>query len=181
MSLEILTQRAKLRLITIEDSAAIHSLHTIPEVDAYNTLGIPSNIEETKAVIIPWIKDNAQYPIKNYTFVIEKTNTNVFMGLFGLKLGPKKYKCAEVWYKIHPEFWNKGIATAVLREIIAFSFESLDLHRIEAGCAVNNMASIKVLEKAGMTQEGRRRQILPLASGWSDNFEYAILDSDPLK
>ena len=27
-------------------------------------------------------------------------------------------------------------------------------------------------------REGRGRQILPLKSGWSDNFEYAIIETD---
>lgn len=56
--------------------------------------------------------------------------------------------------------------------------EKLKLHRIEAGCAVGNIASIKVLEKAGMIREGRLRQVLPLKSGWSDNFQYSILETD---
>jgi hypothetical protein len=52
------------------------------------------------------------------------------------------------------------------------------LHRIKAGCAVENIASIKVLEKVGMIREGRGRQLLPLKSSWSDNFQYAILETD---
>ena len=100
------------------------------------------------------------------------------MGLFGLKLGNKKYKRAEVWYKIHPDYWKKGFATETLRKVVVFGFESLKLHRIQAGSAVNNIGSIKVLEKAGFSREGRGRQVLPLKSGWSDNFEYSILESD---
>jgi RimJ/RimL family protein N-acetyltransferase len=38
-----------------------------------------------------------------------------------------------------------------------------------------------VLEKAGMLREGRLRQVLPLKSGWSDNFEYSILETDERK
>lgn len=62
-----------------------------------------------------------------------------------------------------------------------FGFETLKLHRIQAGCAVNKIGSIKVLEKAGMIREGRGRQVLPLKSGWSDNFEYSILETDERK
>ena len=36
----------------------------------------------------------------------------------------------------------------------------------------------KVLEKVGMIREGRKRQVLPLKSGWSDNYEYAMLHTD---
>lgn len=79
---------------------------------------------------------------------------------------------------MHPDYWNKGFGTETLHEILNFGFEKLQLHRIEAGCAVDNIASIKVLEKVGMNREGRKRQVLPLKSGWSDNYEYAILSTD---
>ena len=32
-----------------------------------------------------------------------------------------------------------------------------------------------------MIREGRGRQVLPLKTGWSDNFEYAILKTDKRK
>jgi RimJ/RimL family protein N-acetyltransferase len=100
------------------------------------------------------------------------------IGVFGLKLWPQKNRRAEVWYKFHKNHWNKGYATEVLKSVLDFGFNELNLHRIQAGCAVDNIGSIKVLEKVGMIQEGRGRQLLPLKSGWSDNFEYSILESD---
>lgn len=96
-------------------------------------------------------------------------------------MGSKKYRLGEVWYKIHPNYWNQGIATEVLTKMIDVGFHELNLHRTQAGCAVENTASIRVLEKVGIFKEGRRRQILPLKSGWSDNFEYAILETDKRK
>jgi ribosomal-protein-alanine N-acetyltransferase len=89
-----------------------------------------------------------------------------------------KYKNRKIWYKLHSIFWNNGYATESLKAVINFGFETLNLHRIEAGCAVDNISSIKVLEKSGMIREGRGRQILPLKTGWSDNFEYSILETD---
>jgi len=166
------------RLISISDLEAIHQLHKFPEVDRYNTLGIPKNIEETKSIIHSWVKDNEKKEIQNYTFAIELNSSKKFLGLFGLKLGSKKYQNAEVWFKIHPDFWGKGIATDSLNCILDFGFHTLKLHRIGGGCAVDNIASSKVMEKVGMIKEGRHRKILPLESGWSDNFEYAIIDTD---
>ncbi len=178
---EILTERTKSRLIVIADLNSIHELLSLPETDKYNALGIPKNREETKSIIQPWIQENQLSVIKNYTFVIEQKEMGKFIGLFGLKLGSEKYKRAEVWYKIHSDFWNNGYATEVLKEIINFSFDILKLHRIQAGCAVENIGSINVLEKSGMLKEGRGRQVLPLKTGWSDNFEYSILDTDKRK
>ena len=136
------------------------------------------SVGETKSIIKPWIEDNNLNEVKNYTFAIEDNTNKKFIGLFGLKLGSKKYKRGEVWYKLHIDFWNKGYATESLKAILNFGFETLKLHRIEAGCAVENIGSIKVLEKVGMIKEGRRRQVLPLRTGWSDIFDYSILETD---
>jgi ribosomal-protein-alanine N-acetyltransferase len=178
---EIVTQRLKLRLIDLSDLESIHELHSLPESDKYNALGIPETIDETKSVKQPWILEHQSNEIKNYTFAIDNNLNGTFMGLFGVKLGNKKYKRAEVWYKIHSDYWNKGYATESLKAIINFGFETLKLHRMEAGCAVDNKGSFTVLEKAGMVREGRLRQVLPLKSGWLDNFEYSILESDDRK
>lgn len=178
---EIITERTKLRLIELTDLASIHQLHSLPETDEFNALGIPTNIEETNSIIEPWMAANRLEVIKNYTFAIEHIVSKEFLGLFGFKLGHKKYNRGEVWYKIHVDSWNKGYATESLKAVIDYGFDTLKLHRIEAGCAVENTASIKVLEKVGMIREGRGRQVLPLKSGWSDNFEYSILETDVRK
>jgi len=173
------SDRLIFRLIEESDLKAIHDLHALPESSKFNTIGIPLDIEETRKLVEPWIAANLLKEIERYTFALELKSNNQFIGLFGFNLGKASYKSAEVWYKIHPIFWNKGFATEALKAIINFGFDELNLHRIHAGCAVENLGSIRVIEKAGMTNEGRRRQILPLPTGWSDNFEYAILENDP--
>ena len=179
--LTITTPRTLIRLIEKEDLRAIHELHSLPETDQYNTLGIPDSIEETEAIVASWLREHDALGVSKYTFAILHANSSAFIGLFGLQIWPKKHSRAEVWYKLSPSYWNSGYATEVLSEVIAYGFQSLGLHRIQAGCAVDNVASIRVLEKAGMTREGRGRQVLPLKSGWSDNYEYAILETDKRK
>lgn len=172
------TSRLSLRLITKEDVEAIHALLSIPEVDRYNTLGIPKNLEHTIEIMQPLIEAN-QNEERNYlTFAIDLKKNRDFIGLIALVLGKRKYNSAETWFKLNPKFWGKGYATEALNALIDFGFDQLKLHRIQAGCAVENTASKKVLEKVGMQLEGRRREILPLSSGWSDNFEFAVLDCD---
>ncbi|MBE0390824.1 GNAT family N-acetyltransferase [Flavobacterium sp. PL002] len=176
--MELHTSRLKLRLIEFSDLEAIHQLHSIPEVDEFNTLGIPENIEQTATLIESWLLANEQQEVTSYTFAIETISNKVFIGLLGLKLWPKKNRRAEVWYKLQPDHWGKGYATEAVNSILDFGFNKLNLHRIQAGCAVANIGSIKVLEKVGMIKEGKCRQVLLLKSGWSDNYEYAILETD---
>jgi ribosomal-protein-alanine N-acetyltransferase len=175
--LKFFTERLKLRLVEMADLEAVHVLHLLAETDQYNTLGIPKDLEETNIIVDGWITDHQKRTIKNYTFAIELEKGG-FIGLIALKLSSSKFNSAEVWYKINVEHWNKGYATEAIKAVIRFGFTKLKLHRINAGCAVENQASIRVLEKAGMTQEGRIRQLLPLVTGWMDSFHYAILDED---
>jgi len=100
------------------------------------------------------------------------------MGEIGMNLAPQRYKMGKLYYNLLPVYWGKGYATEAVRAVLKFGFRVLKLHRMEAGCAVDNIASIRVLEKVGMQMEGQRRKVLPLQQGWSDNYEFAILDTD---
>ncbi|WPP51581.1 GNAT family N-acetyltransferase [Catalinimonas niigatensis] len=178
INLRLYTPRLILRKPVWEDTLLIHKLHSLPETDLYNTLGIPQQLDDTQKIVQEWIAAYQESSISHFTFVIESQDTYAFIGLIAIQLGPPKYKIGEVWYKLHPDHWRKGFATEALQTILNFGFRELKLHRIEAGCAVDNLASARVLEKAGMQREGRKRKVLPLKSGWSDNYTYAILEED---
>lgn len=167
--------RLKLRLIDAFDLEHIHALNCIAEVDHYNTLGIPTNLDETKSIFTSLINDNSLDKKTKYTFAIENRKNHTFMGMFGFNLDREKYQSGEIWYKLRPEFWGQGYATEAVELVIGFGFNDLKLHRIHAGCAVENIGSIRVLEKIGMRQEGRALKTLPLKTGWSDHFNYALL------
>ncbi len=172
------SERLLLRYLKKSDLRDMHELSCIPEVEKFNTMGIPDDISVTKAILKDRIHDNKRKNPTYMTFaVIEKTSKK-FIGLFGIVLGAPKYKKAELWYKYHPDFWNKGMATEAVNAALDYCFDTLGLHRVEAGCAVENLASVRVIEKVGMKFEGTARQILPLESGWADGHSYAILNTD---
>lgn len=172
------TERLILRPTTLLDLDYIHELHSLKETDEFNTLGIPSTIEETKGLLEKWIFENKREFTTHFTFAVELNTGNQIIGLIGINLGKVKYKNAEVWFKFHKDYWNKGYGTESLKKVLRFGFDELNLHRIEAGCAVGNIGSIRVLEKTGMIREAHTRKLLPLSSGWSDNYGYAILATD---
>ncbi|OYU95499.1 MAG: GNAT family N-acetyltransferase [Bacteroidetes bacterium B1(2017)] len=171
------TNRLLLRELSVEDIPAIHQLNSIPEVDRYNTLGLPQSIEDTEKIILPIIHDQTEMPRPRYVWFVENTEQD-FVGLFGLVIGKQKYSTAEIWYKVHPKHWGKGYATETVTLILGFTFNTLKLHRVTAGCATENTASIRVLEKCGFIREGMCRKILPIRGNWMDNYEYAILEEE---
>lgn len=56
----------------------------------------------------------------------------------------------ELGYVIHPDHWGRGYATAALKTAIAALF-ALGFRRVQCGAFGENAASIRVMEKAGMT------------------------------
>ena len=156
------TERLCFIEITIDDVADIHKLHSIPEVDEFNTLGIPQSIEETRKIVAPILQEKAKVPRSAYTWKIILKETHQFIGLAGMTLSNDKFKLGEIYYKLHPAFWGKGYATELAKRLVKEGFERFDLQKVEAGVATENIKSIRVLEKLGMTREGRRRKILPI-------------------
>ncbi|MCK5693186.1 MAG: GNAT family N-acetyltransferase [Bacteroidales bacterium] len=177
--MEIITERLLLREITWNDLEDIHRLHSIPEVDEFNTLGIPENLDETRELIRPEIESKKADPQNSYTWRIILKNTGDFIGLAGMTLFRDKFRLGEMYYKLLPAFWGKGYATEVTKNLIVVGFDKFGLHKVEAGVATENERSIHVLEKAGMIREGLRRKILPIRGEWKDNYHYAIVEDDP--
>lgn len=178
--MELTTERLVLHELSVEDLADIHQLHSLKETTEFNTLGIPDSIQMTENLLNEWIEQQQAIPRVGYIFCIQLKQTNQFVGLIGLTLGKLNFKIAEVWFKILPACWRQGYTTEALRELIRFSFSRLQLHRIEAGCAVKNTASLKVLEKVGMVREGCKRSILLIRGEWVDAYFYSILETDYL-
>jgi RimJ/RimL family protein N-acetyltransferase len=78
-----------------------------------------------------------------------------YVGNIGLVKGNDVYrKSAEVGYFIGEQYWNKGIATVALNLACEYGFSKLDVVRIHAGVYEHNLASQRVLEKAGFVREG---------------------------
>ncbi|MEO3947899.1 GNAT family N-acetyltransferase [Gorillibacterium sp. CAU 1737] len=83
--------------------------------------------------------------------------------------------CAEVGFFIKREYWNKGINTAVLKEVSHFAFETMKIKRVEAQVHTSNKGSQRTLEKAGFLQEGLLRRRFERGSKHDDCYMYSLL------
>lgn len=173
-----ITDRLFIKEVALEDVYDIHQLHFLPETDKFNTLGIPSSALVTEEIVKNWIKDQNADPRVSFVLVMELKEAKKFIGLIAITLGKSNFRSAEIWYKVHVDHWNNGYTTEALVEVLRFGFNDLKLHRIEAGCAVKNIASIKVLQKAGMTREGCKQKNLPIRGKWYDSYQYATLEEE---
>ncbi len=65
---------------------------------------------------------------------------------------------AEIGYVLNPRYRGNGYAPEAAARVIAFAFEELELERVSAICMKENTASLRVMQKCGMTHEGILRR-----------------------
>ncbi len=103
-----------------------------------------------------WIK----MAVDSHTnFAIEVKGKAV--GGIGVLLKEDIYKKnAEIGYWLGEEYWGKGIISSAINEIVAYTFKKFESNRIYAGVFEYNLASMRVLEKAGFHQEAVLKKAL---------------------
>ncbi|OIW35430.1 acyl-CoA N-acyltransferase [Coniochaeta ligniaria NRRL 30616] len=99
-------------------------------------------------------------PMRNFGILAPDGQT--FLGGVGLRpLVDIECRTYEVGYWIAPSAWGRGLATEVLKAFSRWAFETFeDVLRLEAGVFATNLASAKVLSKAGFVHEGTRRRAI---------------------
>ena len=85
------------------------------------------------------------------------------------------HRTGEIGYWLGEEYWGQGIATAAVRAMTDHAFCAYRVCRIQAAVFEWNPASMRVLEKAGYTLEGRLRRSVTKDGKTIDQFLYAIL------
>jgi len=88
---------------------------------------------------------------------------------------------AQVGYVVHEPLCGRGIATEALSALVARLESTPTISRVWATCALDNPASVRVLEKCGFQLEGvlKKWAIYPaLGGGAFDNYSYVKVPPD---
>lgn len=92
------------------------------------------------------------------TFAFAITADNKVVGSIGVfRQGNIHRQTAELGYYVAEEYWNRGIMTVAVKQICEYVFSKSDILRIYAEPFAYNIASCRVLEKAGFQYEGTLR------------------------
>ena len=101
---------------------------------------------------------SARYKLGDfYDWAVVENESGRMIGTCGFTSFDLPHDSAEIGYVLNPEFHGKGYATEAATRVLEFGFSELSLHRIEARFMKENTASLRVMEKLGMTLEGYRR------------------------
>lgn len=81
-----------------------------------------------------------------------------------------------IGYEFSQKYTGQGYATKAVTLALNIAFNELSFHRIYAGAEPENLASIRVLEKAGFTKEGYSPKSLNVHGVWKDQVCMAIVN-----
>lgn len=146
---ELETERLILRKLLPTDSDDLYeNWASDSETTKYLTLKTHTSKEETKKLLDIMIEKQK----KNLQWGIEMKETHELIGIISAKKS-FEYKCLELGYSISSKYWHQGLATEAVKRVMKYLLEECDINIIEAVIPENNIASIKVAEKCGLSLE----------------------------
>lgn len=159
------------------DWTAVHSYAGNMETVKYMDWG-PNTEEDTKTFIKLTLESQKIAPRTNFDFAVIDKSTGLLIGTAGIRIQDAESLVGDFGYILHSAHWGQGLGTQVAQAIVVFGFQELGLHRIWATCRPQNIASARVLEKAGLKCEGYLRENKRIRGTWTDSYLYAITHAD---
>lgn len=140
------TERLILRRFLPTDAKDMYELNLDPEVVKYTGDDSFGSVEEA----LKFIENYDAY--KRFGFgrwtVIRKSD-HAYLGWCGLKLN--EHNDIDIGYRFKKQFWGNGYAFESANACIKYGFNTLDLSRIIGRTATANHASLRILQKIGMS------------------------------
>ena len=170
------TQRLILRTPELVDAPTLHTLADDYDIAA-TTLNLPHPYPEGEAeMFIQSLLDDTDRS-KGSTLGIVRKADQQFMGLISIRVDAR-HQHADLGYWIGKPYWNQGYTSEAARRMVDYGFTELNLHRVYASYFSQNIASRRVMEKAGMIYEGTLREHLERFGKFQDIGCCGILRSE---
>jgi RimJ/RimL family protein N-acetyltransferase len=92
-------------------------------------------------------------------FAIRSAEDDRFLGYAGLIALELDARQTQLGYMVSAQARNRRVATQAVRALTGWAFSQLDLIRVELRISHDNIASLKVAERSGYSQEGVLRSV----------------------
>jgi [ribosomal protein S5]-alanine N-acetyltransferase len=168
------SERIRLRPFEATDFAAVHAYASDPEVTRFSAWG-PNDAAATRAFLDLAIQRQVAQAA-HYNFAIVLRDSGELIGGCGIEVDSHQHHRASFGYSSARQWWGRGLMTEAAQLVMAMAFDSLDVHRLEATCHPDNIGSIRVLEKTGLSFEGQLRDHMLMRGQWRDSLLYAAIN-----
>jgi RimJ/RimL family protein N-acetyltransferase len=148
------TARLRLRTPTMDDAEAIYTTYA-RDTEATRYVSFRTHVSPAEAR--EYVQQCSAGWAGNgpFTWVIGLREGGRLAGMIDIR--PQGHR-VEIGYILGREYWGRGYMTEVVRAVSDWALAQPEVHRVWAVCDVDNIASARVMEKAGMEREGRLRR-----------------------
>ncbi|MFV7783836.1 GNAT family N-acetyltransferase [Shewanella marisflavi] len=149
------TPRLCMRQFVLEDAEYVYRFAANPDVVRYTgDADAVKSLEDAKRIIENyWLAGYREHGFARYA-LINKADKQL-IGFCGIKyesLLNRGQGGIDIGYRMLPEYWGKGLATEAVTACLRYAHETLGIDCVYAEVMLDNPASSRVLEKAGMVQ-----------------------------
>ncbi len=148
------TDRLILRPMTDEDAYHLFELNSDPQVTRYT--GDPADPTPSASLRVIHERIRPQFQQYKMGRFATTLKDGTFLGWCGLRYFPQN-KEVDLGYRFHRRYWGQGYATEASAAALNYGFETLGLQKIIAKAMPENTASLKVMQKLGMTFRGLKK------------------------
>lgn len=152
------TKRLKLVQVEKDHTQSFYDIMSRDEVTKYYGMESLKSIEDASKIVESF--QNTYESKRGIRWGIVLRETGEFVGTLGLNNLSTWSKKAEIGFELHPSYWNKGITTEAVKEVLRYSFEDLEIFRIGAITYPQNEPSKQLLKRLGFKEEGLLRGYL---------------------
>ncbi len=147
-------------------------------------------VERSHSLHNPWVSPpNSPSAFKRY---LKRISTEVDRGFFvvdksrGCLVGVINLNeiCRGALQSVYLGYYGfageveKGLMQEGMREVLAYAFRKLKLHRVEANIQPGNKCSIRLVRRLGFTREGYSPRYLKIRGRWRDHERWTLLVED---
>jgi len=168
-------RRATLRDLRPADAPALLRLLTTEEVTRF--ISPPPTTIEGFERFVTWA--NAQRAAGHYMcFAVVPHGGETAAGIIQVRQLEEGFGTAEWGFVVGPAFWGSGLFVEAAELVLAFAFDSVGVHRLEARTAVANGRGNGALRKLGARPEAILRESFCRGGRRLDQILWSILDED---
>ena len=147
----IKTERIYFKRFSEDDTDLLFQLDGDADVVKYITLGVPRTIEEVIEKSMPRILKSYQEKSDFGIFAAYLNNSDEYIGWFQFEKDKEFKDAIEIGWRLKKQHWGNGYATEVATALSEMGIEMGKT--IVARAMIENLASIRVMEKAGLEFE----------------------------
>lgn len=178
LNFPLYTERLKIRFLEENDLQPHFRMMSDPETVRY-MYDEPLCLHQALEHLRPRVQSRALMKDGDWVNVaVELRESGEFVGELGLSCANLTNRCYEVGYVFLREFRGKGYAREAVKELLEYTFETLDAHRVTGRLDARNDRSARLLESVGMQKEGTMRETEFVKGEWTDETLYAILEKE---